>query len=161
MAVYKNWRAIAAVAQNGVIGNGLNIPWHISEEFKHFKNTTMGGVIVMGRRTWESLGGKSLPGRENVVISSTLDAEKYPNAKVFKSLEDFALSYANDVRNIWICGGATLYKQALAYCSEIVLSVVKMSPEGDVFFPDFSKDFKKKGTLLNSEKFDVYLYERL
>ena len=62
--------AIVAIAENGVIGNGLEIPWHISEDFKHFKRTTTGGIIVMGRRTWESLGSKPLPNRENVVITS-------------------------------------------------------------------------------------------
>ena len=63
--------AIVAIAENGVIGNGLEIPWHISEDFKHFKRTTTGGIIVMGRRTWESLGSKPLPNRENVVITSS------------------------------------------------------------------------------------------
>ena len=61
------FKAIVAVAQNGVIGCGMKIPWHISEDFKHFKRTTLGGVVAMGRRTWESLGGRPLPGRENVV----------------------------------------------------------------------------------------------
>ena len=64
------FKAIVAVAQNGVIGCGMKIPWHISEDFKHFKRTTLGGVVAMGRRTWESLGGRPLPGRENVVLTS-------------------------------------------------------------------------------------------
>lgn len=158
MKIFENWRAIAAVAQNGVIGDGLRIPWRIPEEFKHFKSTTMGGIVVMGRRTWESLGGKPLPGRENVVISSTLKSAE--GAKVFAGLDGFANAYRADPRNVWICGGESLYKLALPLCSEIVLSVVKMSPKGDVFFPDFSADFEKKAVLLNAEKFDVYLYAR-
>ena len=84
----KKIRAIAAVSLNGVIGNGLQIPWHIPEDFKHFKKTTLGGIIVMGRKTWESLGAKPLPKRENVVITST--PEKIgAGAKAFKSFEDF------------------------------------------------------------------------
>jgi len=63
-------RAIAAIAENGVIGDGLSIPWRISDDFKHFKKTTLGGIIVMGRKTWESLGKRPLPGRENVVLTS-------------------------------------------------------------------------------------------
>lgn len=65
-----NFKAIAAVAENGVIGRGLEIPWRISEDFRHFKRTTLGGVLLMGRRTWESLGSRPLPGRENAVITS-------------------------------------------------------------------------------------------
>lgn len=158
MEVYKNWRAIAAVAQNGVIGRGLEIPWHISEDFKHFKRTTLGGVVVFGRLTWESFGFKPLPGRENAVISST--CPRTGGAKFFNTLEEFAAAYKNDPRNIWICGGAGLYKSALGHCSEIILSRVKMSPQGDVFFPDISKDFEERETLLKSEKFDVIRYAR-
>ncbi len=158
MEVLQNFRAIAAVAENGVIGNGLEIPWHISEDFKHFKKTTMGGVIVFGRRTWESFGYRPLPNRENVVISST--CPRSDGAKFFNSLEEFVDAYKNDSRPIWICGGAGLYKSALPLCSEIILSRVKMKPAGDVFFPDISNDFVASDTLLKSEMFDVIKYVR-
>ncbi|MBR4597175.1 MAG: dihydrofolate reductase [Opitutales bacterium] len=158
MEAYKNWRAIAAVAQNGVIGRGLEIPWHISEDFKHFKRTTLGGVVVFGRRTWESFGFRALPGRENAVISAT--CPRRGDAKFFNTLAEFEAAYKNDSRNVWICGGAGLYKSALPLCSEIILSRVKMKPEGDVFFPDISNDFMEKETLLKSEMFDVIRYAR-
>ena len=153
----KKIRAIAAVSLNGVIGNGLQIPWHIPEDFKHFKKTTLGGIIVMGRKTWESLGAKPLPKRENVVITST--PEKIgAGAKAFKSFEDFLSAFADDPRNIWVCGGASLYKSALPHCSEIILSRVKFSPRGDIFFPNTRGAFKKADTIKKCKLFNVVRY---
>ena len=124
-----NFKAIAAVAENGVIGRGLEIPWRISEDFRHFKRTTLGGVLLMGRRTWESLGSRPLPGRENAVITSRFG--EVSGARAFASL-----------------------------CSELVLSRVKLSPDGDVFFPDFSGLFEERETVLENEFFDVIRYVR-
>ena len=153
-----NFKAIAAVAENGVIGRGLEIPWRIPEDFRHFKRTTMGGVLLMGRRTWESLGAKPLPGRENAVLTSRPELVK--GARAFASLEEAASAYRGDPRTVWICGGAALYKAALPECSELILSRVKMSPQGDVFFPDFADLFEKKEIILENELFDVIRYIR-
>ena len=152
----KNVKAIAAVALNGVIGNGLLIPWHISEDFKHFKKTTTGGLIVMGRKTWQSLGERPLPNRENVVITSTPDNVR--NAKGFTSLQEVFDTYKNDSRTIWICGGANLYSQALPFCEELILSRVKFSPKGDIFFPPINALFKKTSTLSRHKLFNVVKY---
>lgn len=154
----RNFKAIAAVAENGVIGRGLEIPWKIPEDFRHFKRTTMGGVLLMGRRTWESLGAKPLPGRENAVL--TLRPELVKGARAFASLEEAASAYRGDPRTVWICGGAALYKAALPECSELILSRVKMSPQGDVFFPDFADLFEEKEIILENELFDVIRYIR-
>lgn len=153
-----NFKAIAAVAENGVIGKGLEIPWRIPEDFRHFKRTTMGGVLLMGRRTWESLGAKPLPRRENAVLTSRPDLVK--GARAFASLAEAASAYRGDPRTVWICGGAALYKAALPECSELILSRVKMSPQGDVFFPDFSDLFEEKEIILENELFDVIKYTR-
>lgn len=154
----RNFKAIAAVAENGVIGRGLEIPWRIPEDFRHFKRTTMGGVLLMGRRTWESLGAKPLPGRENAVLTSRPEFVK--GARAFASLEEAASAYRGDPRTVWICGGAALYKAALPECSELILSRVKMSPQGDVYFPDFADLFEKKEIILENELFDVIRYIR-
>lgn len=154
-----NFKAIAAVAENGVIGRGLEIPWHISEDFKHFKRTTTGGVIIMGRHTWESFKGRPLPNRENVIVSSQI--KEADGAKVFGSLEEVAKAYENDERDVWIIGGAKLYEAALPMCSELILSRVKMRPDGDVFFPPFEKMFEPRETLLKEELFDVVRYVRI
>ena len=153
-----NFKAIAAVAENGVIGRGLEIPWRISEDFKHFKRTTLGGVLLMGRRTWESLGSRPLPQRENAVITS--HPESVANARAFESLEAATKAYDGDPRTVWICGGAALYRAALPLCSELILSRVKLAPEGDVFFPDFENLFEPSETILENELFDVIRYIR-
>ena len=152
------WKLIAAVAQNGVIGRGHEIPWHFSEDFKHFKRTTMGGVIVMGRRTWESFKGRPLPGRENVVISSTLEPAE--GIKVFKNLSDFKTAYEGDPRQVWIIGGAALYESALKDCEELVISRIKLSPQGDVFFPKFENLFEQTDKIYASSDFDIVKYVR-
>lgn len=153
-----NFKAIAAVAENGVIGRGLEIPWRISEDFKHFKRTTLGGVLLMGRRTWESLGSRPLPQRENAVITS--HPESVANARAFESLEAAVKAYDGDPRTVWICGGAALYRAALPLCSELILSRVKLAPEGDVFFPNFENLFEPSETILENELFDVIRYIR-
>lgn len=150
------WKLIAAVAQNGVIGKGLDIPWHFSEDFKHFKRSTMGGIVVMGRRTWESFKGRPLPGRENVVISSSLKAVE--GVKVFKTLEEFKNAYRDDERQVWIIGGASLYESTLKDCDELVITRVKLSPDGDVFFPKFEDKFKETEKIFESPDFDIVKY---
>ena len=150
------WKLIAAVAQNGVIGKGLDIPWHFSEDFKHFKRSTMGGIVVMGRRTWESFKGRPLPGRENVVISSSLKAVE--GVKVFKTLEEFKNAYRDDERQVWIIGGASLYESALKDCDELIITRVKLCPDGDVFFPKFEDKFKETGKIFESPDFDIVKY---
>lgn len=150
------WKLIAAVAENGVIGKGLNIPWHFSEDFKHFKKTTMGGIVVMGRRTWESFRGRPLPGRENVVISSSLST--LDGIKVFKTLDEFKRAYRDDKRQVWIIGGASLYESALKDCDELVITRVKLNPDGDVFFPKFEDMFEKSELIFESSDFDIVKY---
>ncbi len=160
--------AIVAVAENGVIGNGLSIPWRISEDFKHFKRTTLGGVIVMGRRTWDSLGRKPLPSRENVVITSVpskvldeANANGFGDCvKAYSNVDDALAAYASDSRNVWIIGGARLYESALDKCDELIVSKVKMSPDGDVFFPPFEDKFEEKEIILTHSDFDVVRYLR-
>ncbi len=152
------FKAIAAVALNNVIGRGMEIPWKISEDFRFFKETTMGGVIVFGRKTWLSIGAKPLAGRENVVISRTLKSAE--GARVFSSIEALAEAYADDPRQVWICGGEQIYMAALPYCGEIYLSVVKRTVDGDVHFPDISEDFVFAKKLRETDLFDIDLYER-
>ncbi len=165
----RDFKIIAAVAKNGVIGSGLNIPWRISEEFKHFKQTTLGGIIVFGRRTWESLG-RALPGRENVIITSSPDSVMSkagelalaPNTSIraFSSLKEAADFYSSDPRQMWICGGAKLYESAMPHASEIVESIVNMEPDGDVKFPEIPEYFVEKSREFPHPMFEVVRYVR-
>jgi len=146
-------KAIAAMAKNRVIGAGGGIPWRLPEDFRWFKQTTLGGVIVMGRKTFESLG-RPLPGRRNVVLSS---AGSYPGVEMLRSLE--ALDEANYAPlPVWIIGGAALYAQTLSRCSDLFLSLVELEPEGDVFFPEFESKFVLEGVVQEYPEFKVLHY---
>lgn len=115
------------------------MPWHISEDFKHFKRTTMGKPLIMGRKTFESIGGKALPGRPHVVVSRT-PHEPMENVLFVTNLEDAiatARSIARqlDVDEIFITGGAQIYAATMPVVDRIYLTVVNQKYEGDAFFP--------------------------
>ena len=152
------FKAIAAMSLNRVIGSGNSIPWHLPEDFAWFKQTTMGHVLVMGRKTFESIGSP-LPGRETIVL--TRRAEPIPGVRTIGSLN--GLGQADDLgdRTIFICGGAQVYSQALGKCSDLFLTVVKREVEGDAFFPEFEPMFDAGETLRESDDFDVIHYRRL
>ena len=124
---------VVAYAANRTIGRDNAMPWHLPADFAHFKRTTMGHPIVMGRKTWESLG-RPLPGRLNVVISRTPDYQA-PGAVVAPSLPA-ALAACGDVPRICVIGGAQIYAQALPLANEIIATEVKAEVDGDAFFPE-------------------------
>ena len=130
---------IVAMAKNGVIGRGDALPWRIPNDLKHFKSITMGKPIIMGRRTWDSLG-RILPGRPHIVLSRD---RKFAVDGVSSahSLED-ALTIAEDLteHEIMIIGGAEIYRAALCYVNCIYLTEIHKSISGDTFFPQFNRD---------------------
>lgn len=129
---------VVAIADNHAIGSKGQIPWHISEDLRHFKAVTMGHPIIMGRRTFESIG-RVLPGRLNVIVSTRLSKEDPriagKNACVVASLEEAIKVCGDDIP--MITGGAGLYKEALPLCDVLHLTRVHLMPEADTFFPDF------------------------
>lgn len=149
-------KAIAAMARNRVIGAGGGIPWHLPEDFRWFKRATLGGVVVMGRKTFQSLG-KALPGRRNIVVSSSLVA---PGIEVLSSFEHLNPSHYAPTP-VWIIGGAQIYEQALPYCSDLYLSVVDAEPDGDTFFPEFEHLFRFESVVETHEGFEVRHYVAL
>lgn len=138
---------------NRVIGNGLKIPWHLPEDFKWFKETTMGEVLVMGRRTFESIG-RALPGRETLVL--TRGDFSHPDVGVIRSLEDIAPRLNG--RTCFIAGGAQVYEQALPRCSDLLLTIVQREVEGDVFFPEFENQFEEVAVLRAEAEFCIVHY---
>ena len=124
---------IVARAKNGVIGVNNTLPWHLPEDLKHFKNTTLGCPIIMGRNTWVSLG-RPLPGRRNLVVSRNPEF-KAEGAETFTSLED-ATDACSGVEKAFIIGGAQIYDEALAYVDKLIITEVDTEVEGDAFFPD-------------------------
>jgi dihydrofolate reductase len=148
-----HFKAIAAMSLNRVIGRGAEIPWHLPEDFKWFKETTMGGVLVMGRRTFESIG-RPLPGRETVVLSRSGFA--HDEVRTVGNLDE--LDPANETRPMFIAGGAQVYEQALPRCSDLLLTIVKREVEGNVFFPEFEDRFTEKSVLREEEEFRIVHY---
>ena len=126
---------IAAMAENRVIGKDNALPWSLKEDMAHFRELTAGYPCVMGRKTWESLPKRPLPGRLNIVISRSLSAENVPGAAVLPSLED-AIRHCADYEKIFICGGVSIYRKAMNIAHKIELTLIKKHYEGDVFFPE-------------------------
>ena len=124
---------IVAMAANGVIGRDNQLPWHLPADLRHFKQTTMGKPILMGRKTWESIG-RPLPGRLNIVITrdSTYSAA---GCEVVNSI-DAAITAAGERDEVMVIGGAELYRQVLPYTDTIYLTRIHEAFEGDTRFPE-------------------------
>ena len=152
------FKAIAAMSLNRVIGSANTIPWHLPKDFEWFKQTTMGHVLVMGRKTFESIG-RPLPGREMIVL--TRSAKPISGVRTISDLD--ALDQENDFsgRTIFICGGAEVYAQTLGHCSDLFLTLVKREVEGDAFFPEFEPMFDAGKILHQSVDFEIRHYRRL
>lgn len=150
-----SWNAIAAMSLNRVIGRGNRIPWHLPEDLRWFRKLTMGHVVVMGRRTFESIG-RPLPGRETVVLSR--GGFQHPEVRVVGSLEE--VSAVTSGREVFICGGAQVYRLALPRCSYLFLTLVHREVEGDAFFPPFEELFEPEAVLAEREEFRLMRYRR-
>ena len=151
----KRFKAIAAMSLNRVIGAGNQIPWHLPEDFKWFKRMTTGNVVVMGRKTFESIG-KPLPNRETIVLSRS--AFSHPTVRVVQSLDELASHVAG--REVFICGGAQIYEQALPLCSDLYLTLVKREVAGDAYFPPFEDAFELVETLQDNVDFRILHYRK-
>jgi dihydrofolate reductase len=151
----KPFKAIAAMSLNHVIGAGNKIPWHLPEDFKWFKQTTTGHVIVMGRKTFESIG-RPLPQRTTIVLSRS--AFSHPGVQTVGSLEEIP-ALAGD-REVFICGGAQIYAQTLPWCGELYLTLVKRTVEGDAFFPPFEAQFEPAEEIRDTPEFKILHYRR-
>ncbi len=127
---------IAAMARNGAIGLDGRMPWHLPAELRHFKETTMGKPILMGRKTWESIG-RPLPGRQNIVVTRNVSF-RAPGCDIAGSL-DLAVQSATG-KEVMIIGGGQLYLQSMPFSDRMILTVVDCEPEADTWFPDWRKE---------------------
>lgn len=173
--------SIAAMAQNRVIGKDNALIWHIPEDLKHFKRTTMGKPIIMGRKSFEALG-KPLPGRANIVISRSAENVQTDKAtKMFEDMESVSISegekksrttqdlhYAHSIEagieqaqkiaqekgldEVFITGGGEIYKQTLPITQRLYLTVLHREYEGDAYFPEFNWD---EWTIISEEKHEA------
>jgi dihydrofolate reductase len=153
---------VAAVAANGVIGTDGKLPWRIPEDLRHFKALTLGHPVIMGRKTWESLG-RPLAGRENIVVTRTPGYEA-PGAHVAASL-DGALALCAGEPAAFVIGGSELYAAALPRADGLVLTEIERDYSGDARFPDWDRSAwretqRKPQTGADGLRFDFVLYER-
>ena len=186
----KHFKAIAAMSLNRVIGAGGKIPWHLPEDFKWFKQMTSGNVVIMGRKTFESLG-KPLPNRINIILSRHPGRlqrdfpEIFGNAWVARGkthipdqphqfelpkvgdatavdlriIKDFLkLDPASSPLEFFIAGGEQVYEQALPFCSDLYLTLVKREVEGDVLFPVFEDKFVLAEEIRDTPEFKILHY---
>jgi dihydrofolate reductase len=153
---------IAAVSANGVIGAGGRLPWRLAEDLRFFKAQTLGHPVIMGRRTWESIG-RPLPGRRNIVVSSNAGLAA-AGAEVAPTLDE-AIARCAGAAQAFVIGGGDLYRAALPRADAIVLTEIHREYEGDVRFPAFdrsdwierSRDARQDAQGL---RFDFVRYER-
>lgn len=131
---------IAAMAQDRVIGKDNQMPWHLPADFAWFKRCTMGKPVVMGRKTYQSIG-RPLPGRTNIVISrdSSLSIE---GVTIVASIEQ-ALAAAGDVEEVMIIGGGSIYQHCLAQADKLYLTFIDAKVEGDTQFPDWGDAYQE------------------
>lgn len=129
---------IVAYANNRVIGVDNQLPWRLKADLQFFKQTTLGHPIIMGRKTWDSLG-RPLPGRRNIVITRQLDWQA-EGAERATSLEQ-ALALVQETPMAFILGGEQIYKLALPLCQTLYVTEVDLTPTGDAFFPELSSEW--------------------
>jgi dihydrofolate reductase len=154
--------AIAAMASNRVIGRGGKLPWHLPEDLKFFKKTTLGHPVLMGRKTFESIVerlGKPLPERANIVLSKTM-----PPREGVTVIRDFAdlpsVIPTPPSQDVFLIGGAQLYETLLPQCDELLLTFIEQPHEGDAFFPAFEDAFELREVIARGAGFEFRRYIR-
>lgn len=156
---------IAAVSEDLGLGRNNDLLWRIPEDLRRFKLLTWGKTVIMGRKTWESLPGKPLPGRKNIVITDISD-ENLENAVTAYSIED-ALNKCGQDEEIFIIGGASIYKQFMPFADRLYITHVHRNQPADVFFPEIDrkrwKVIEKSDSRINKKgdiPYTYIIYER-
>ena len=135
-------KIIAAVAKNNVIGKNGIMPWHSKEDLKHFKETTMSHPLIMGRKTFQSMGGKPLKGRLNIILTRDENFSiPEGDVKTFAEIND-AYNYceSENYKTVFVIGGGKIYKQEINNMDELQISEMKVEVEGDTYFPEIDKN---------------------
>lgn len=154
---------VAAVSENGVIGNNGGIPWHSKEDLQYFKSLTMGFPVIMGRKTFESLK-KPLKGRLNVVLTRNISARyDIEDVVAFYDLNEALRYLENDVKaeKVFIIGGSEIYRQAVPSADRMCISRMKFQAEGNVCFPEINWNEWYEQDRLKYQEFDAVIYTRI
>ena len=149
------WVAIVAMSENRVIGSSGRIPWHLPSDFAWFKQVTAGQVLVMGRKTFESIGRPS-PGRRTIVVSR--QRFSHPGIETVHDARTLEAAVDDDPRLVFLCGGGEIYSQFLPRCSDLLLTRVKRVVEGDAVFPAFEDRFAAVADVFENADFRVTHY---
>lgn len=150
---------IAAMDQNRVIGYKNQMPWQIPSELAHFRQTTAGHTVLMGRKTFEAIG-RLLPKRHNIIVSTKPMNVGGDNVTVINDLEAFLRLWSTKEETLFIIGGATIYASSLPYVDQIIVSIVPGTHPGDTYFPQIPPaQFELKNKVTHAE-FEVEYYEK-
>ena len=144
---------IVAHDKNLVIGNNGTLPWRIPEDLKHFKQTTMGSPLLMGRGVFEELNCKPLPGRDNYVLTS----RNYDNVICFKSIPE-AVEFLQKYDKVFVIGGGEIYRQMLDMANELIVTEIHAEYDGDTFFPEYRNDIGQKWIETKRTDFSDYSF---
>jgi len=147
---------IVAAAENNAIGKGNRMPWHLPNDFKYFKEKTLNHSVVMGRKTFESIG-KPLPERRNIVMTKNTNY-LHEEVDVVNNIDELLL-YCRDEREIFIIGGAEIYKQTLPLAHKVLLTRVHTTVDGDAFFPELPANEWKLISAEKHEKDDRHAFD--
>jgi dihydrofolate reductase len=152
---------IAAISRNNVIGDKGKMPWHSKEEFKHFKESTLGFPVIMGRKTFESLG-KPLTGRLNLIITSNPGLfSRFEDIKCFSNLKEALLfCESSNFAKAFIVGGAQIYKEAIKTADELMISRMNFEVPGDKYFPEIVPDEWEETEHKKFNEFEILIYKR-
>lgn len=148
---------IAATSKNRVIGKNGKLPWNLPEDMNFFRETTKNCIVVMGRKTFESIG-RPLPNRKNIILTRDIDYKK-DGCLVYNEIQKIIDDFENE--NVMIIGGEEIYRQFLPYSDRIYLTYIDQNFEGDTFFPEFNdetwiKESEKKGIKNDQNPYDYY-----
>ncbi len=153
---------IAAVAKNNVIGKDGIMPWHSKEDLKHFKETTMGYPLIMGRKTFISMGGKPLKGRLNIILTKSEDFEKPAGeVEIFSYIND-AYKHCEEkgYEKVFVIGGGQIYNSEINKMDELQISEMKVEVDGDTFFPEIDDSMWKVDEKKEYEDFTLKIYHK-
>ena len=153
---------ISAVAQNRVIGKSDGeMPWHSKEEFQHFKQTTFGFPVIMGRKTFEALG-KPLKGRLNIILTRNSGLKyDFDDIKIFDSLKNaYSFCEDHDYEKVFVIGGAQIYKQAMSNADEMLISIMNFEAEGDILFPKINDNIWLIESREKRDEFEILKYKK-
>lgn len=153
---------IVAIAKNNVIGKDGIMPWHSKEDLKHFKETTMSFPLIMGRKTFYSMGGKPLKGRLNIILTRDKSFIKPEGeVEVFSDINDaYKFCEEKKYEKVFVIGGGEIYKQEIKKVDELQISVMKVEVEGDTFFPQIDNDIWEVTEETEYSEFTLKIYRK-